>query len=98
MSGRGRRGAGSSPADKRGSVFGRWAQIFQFRNTPRHIHREIDTEIDFHLDQRVRSLMQEGMSRDAAEREAREKFGAAARRVLAVVAGQPCAAGACQRG
>ena len=53
-----------------------WLRYFAFwRRDPKHDARD---EIGFHLDMRVRDLLDSGLSREEAEREARAEFGDAA--------------------
>ena len=65
----------SSKRRGRPTVFQRLGQVFQLRSTPRHVEREIDAEIDYHFDRRVEALIDKGMSRPDAEREAHRRFG-----------------------
>ena len=39
------------------------------------VERELDAELQFHLDERIRDLMAAGMSREAAARQARRRLG-----------------------
>jgi predicted permease len=51
-------------------------RLFRFPwRTPQQIDDEVDAEVQFHLDMRTRELMEQGLSRDAAEAEARHQFG-----------------------
>ena len=65
----------SSKRRDRPTVFQRLGQVFQLRSTPRYVEREIDAEIDYHFDRRVEALIDQGMSRPDAEREAHCRFG-----------------------
>ena len=42
---------------------------------PRHVERDVDAELDFHLDMRVRRLVERGMDPAAARAEALRQFG-----------------------
>jgi predicted permease len=51
-------------------------RVFRLPGTRRRIDDDLDAELRFHLDGRVEDLIEhEGLSRDAAEREARRRFG-----------------------
>ena len=50
-------------------------RVFRILGGPRRIRREVDDELAFHLEMRTRRLMETGMTRDAAEREALRQFG-----------------------
>ena len=53
----------------------RWRRAFRFRLRRSDVDREIEDELDFHIERTVARLMEEGMSRADAEREARDRFG-----------------------
>lgn len=50
-------------------------RLFRLATGRRFIREDIDAEIRFHLEERVEELMAQGLSRTAAEREARARFG-----------------------
>src|SRR4051812_8271748 len=49
-------------------------RVFRF-GFRRHVEREVDDEITFHLDTRIERLVAGGLSRDDARREALKQFG-----------------------
>ena len=51
-------------------------RVFRLPGTKRRVRADLDDELRFHLDGRIEELMErEGLSRDAAEREANRRFG-----------------------
>jgi predicted permease len=51
-------------------------RIFQFlRRSPPDIRHDVDDELRFHFDQRTSDLIDQGMPREAARRQARREFG-----------------------
>ena len=57
-------------------IWQRLRRVFRLPSSPARIDAEIDEELRFHLEGRVEQLMlEEGLSRAAAEREARRRFG-----------------------
>jgi len=50
-------------------------RFFRLATGRRFIREDIDAEIRFHLEERIEELMAQGLSRTAAEREARARFG-----------------------
>lgn len=59
----------------------RWnlRRVFRLPSTRRRLHADVEAELAFHLQGRVEELMRDGLTRDAAEREARRRFGDYAR-------------------
>lgn len=75
-----RRRRGEGPADHdaarltRGPMTeSRWRRYRRFWHST--VQDQVDDEVDFHFQMRVEQFMASGMSRDDAEREARERFG-----------------------
>ncbi|HKW47296.1 MAG TPA: ABC transporter permease [Gemmatimonadaceae bacterium] len=50
-------------------------RLFRLPNTRARAQRDLETEFAFHFQERVEELMAQGMDRDEAERDARERFG-----------------------
>ncbi|MEX2608313.1 MAG: ABC transporter permease [Gemmatimonadota bacterium] len=50
-------------------------RLLRLRSAGRRMGEEVDEEVRFHLEQKVERLMAEGWPRDAAEAEARRRFG-----------------------
>ena len=53
------------------SLWSRMANVFR----PGRVQRELDDELEFHVDERTRELIAAGMTREAAAREARRRLG-----------------------
>jgi predicted permease len=53
-----------------------WRRMFRLPSSRDRLRDELDVELRFHLEGRIEDLMErEGLSRDAAEREAKRRFG-----------------------
>ncbi len=53
-----------------------WRRVFRLPSSRDRLRTELDAELRFHLEGRIEDLMErEGLSRDAAEREATRRFG-----------------------
>jgi predicted permease len=53
-----------------------WRRVFRLPSSRDRLREELDAELRFHLEERIEELMErEGLSRDAAEREAQRRFG-----------------------
>jgi putative ABC transport system permease protein len=50
-------------------------RLFRLPFSRDRVHRDVDTELSFHLEGRVEELVAGGMSREEAEREAQRRFG-----------------------
>ena len=50
-------------------------RLFRLPTTSARAQRDLDAEFAFHFEERVEELMSDGMNRDDAEREVRERFG-----------------------
>ncbi|MFW6198310.1 MAG: permease prefix domain 1-containing protein, partial [Acidobacteriota bacterium] len=55
--------------------FGFLGRLFQFRSVRPDLDAEVDAEIDYHLERAESELMEQGMSRSQARREAQRRFG-----------------------
>ena len=57
------------------SLWSRFTNVFR----PDRVRRDLDDELTFHLEERTRELVEAGLTREAAAREARRRFGSALR-------------------
>ncbi len=53
----------------------RWRDSFRLEENGRHLERNIDDELHFHLESRIAELREQGLSEDQARARAREVFG-----------------------
>ena len=52
-----------------------WRRVFRIPFSRRGLQRDVDNELQFHLEGRIEELVAFGMSRDEAIAEARRRFG-----------------------
>src|SRR5678816_2356769 len=50
-------------------------RVFRMEHGPARVERDVDAELAFHLDMRVRRLIERGLSPDAARAQALRQFG-----------------------
>ena len=53
----------------------RWPRIFRLEGGPRRVERDVDEEIDFHIEMRTRRLVDSGLDPAAARAQALQRFG-----------------------
>jgi len=52
-----------------------WTRVFRIGVGARHLERDVDQELDFHIAMRTQKLVAAGLSPDAARAKALERFG-----------------------